>query len=329
MIDLSIDQLVQITGGCLRMAALPPLGGLCEPVRRITVDSSRVESGDVFWELPRHNFECAAGAATHALMRAALGVVTTVADLEPFPGAFSLHVADPARALRNLVRWWRGTYRGRVVELLGGAETDRTAQLIAAALMWEKNQTTQIIQPGTDPASVLEALAHDEQADCTIVNQPHSGISAGSENSILCCPDIVAITCSPIGRLENAPNLEAVVSSVRHRFDAIADGTVVILDADDPALCWASIACPASIYWIGSNADLELAVRHVATDRGSCEFVVEGCPVRIENRTRVPVNTLMTALAITTLLGLVPAVAAAALSEQLARVSQPALAVIA
>jgi len=328
MIDLSIDQLVRITGGHLRMATLPPLGGLCEPVRRITVDSSRVESGDVFWELPRPNFQSAAGAATHALMRAALGVVTTVADMEPFPGAFSLHVADPVRALRNLARWWRGTYRGRIIELLGGGETDITAHLIATALMWEKNQTTQIIQPGTDPAALLEALAHDEQADCTIVNQPNSEISDGSENSILCCPDIVAITCSRIGRLKNTADREASVSSVRHRLDAIADDTVVILNADDPALCWASIACPAPIYWIGSNADLELAVRHVATDRGSCEFVVEGCPIRIENPTHVPVNTLMTALASTTLLGLVPAVAAAALSELLARVSQPALAVI-
>src|SRR5690606_538970 len=98
MDGLCSGDLADITGGDLRLGILPPLGGEWEPVHRVVTDSQIVRRGDVFWDLPRSRSEPGA-CLEEAFARGAVGVVTSRPSVEPWAGAFIVHVQDSHRAL--------------------------------------------------------------------------------------------------------------------------------------------------------------------------------------------------------------------------------------
>ena len=98
MAHFCLFDLAQITGGKLRLAAMPPVGGDLTPVQRIVIDPAAIEPGDVLWCLANRPCD-----AELAFLRGALGVVTAGRHIEPWPGCFSLRVAEPVHALERLV----------------------------------------------------------------------------------------------------------------------------------------------------------------------------------------------------------------------------------
>jgi len=95
--NLCVLDLAELTGGQLRLAAMPPRAGELAEVERICLAADETQQGDVFW--------CLGGGPGDfdlAFLRGALGVVASC-DVEPWPGRFSLAVGDPAAALERLV----------------------------------------------------------------------------------------------------------------------------------------------------------------------------------------------------------------------------------
>jgi len=95
--NLCVVDLAELTGGQLQLAAMPPSAGELAQVERICLAADEVQPGDVFW--------CLGGGPCDfdlAFLRGALGVVGC-RPVEPWPGRFSLIVADPASALERLV----------------------------------------------------------------------------------------------------------------------------------------------------------------------------------------------------------------------------------
>src|SRR4030095_5639526 len=103
---LPLAQLRDITGGLLRMAAMPPRHGETTHVGPIVTDSRRVQSDMVFWGLrgPRFDGSCF---AEDALVRGASGVVVAERDVEPWAGRWSLRVKDSLAALWAVAAWKR------------------------------------------------------------------------------------------------------------------------------------------------------------------------------------------------------------------------------
>jgi hypothetical protein len=95
---LSIHDLVQFTGGHLRLAAMPHVDGAWVQVPRIVFDSQLVERGDLFWQVDPHDCD-----TQLAYLRGAIGVVTDGRQVEPWPGTFCLLVTDAVRSLEQLV----------------------------------------------------------------------------------------------------------------------------------------------------------------------------------------------------------------------------------
>jgi len=96
--DLCLHDLVRLTGGQLRLAAMPPRDGHLTLLQRIVLSAEAACSGDLFWCLARQscNIEL-------AYLRGALGVVTAGRPVEPWPGRFSLQVDDPVACLERLI----------------------------------------------------------------------------------------------------------------------------------------------------------------------------------------------------------------------------------
>jgi hypothetical protein len=94
---LNVHDLVEVTGGQLCLASLPPLEGVCGRVPRIVLDSQLVERGDVFWSIDPQGCD-----TQLAFLRGAAGVVCG-RPVEPWPGTFSLRVDDAVEALSRVV----------------------------------------------------------------------------------------------------------------------------------------------------------------------------------------------------------------------------------
>jgi hypothetical protein len=95
---LCIHDLVELTGGRLQVASMPPLAGAWVQVPRIVLDVSLVESGDLFWCLTDAGCD-----ADLAYLHGAIGVVCADRVVEPWPGTFSLLVEDSVATLERLV----------------------------------------------------------------------------------------------------------------------------------------------------------------------------------------------------------------------------------
>ena len=95
---LSIHDLVQITAGQLRLAAMPPLEGAWVQVPRIVLDSRLIERGDLFWQVEPQDCD-----SQLAFLRGAVGVVTDGREVEPWPGTFCLQVANAIESLAELI----------------------------------------------------------------------------------------------------------------------------------------------------------------------------------------------------------------------------------
>src|SRR4029450_13020112 len=95
---LCVLDLAELTGGQLRLAAMPPRAGELAEVERICLAADETRPGDVFW--------CLGGGPCDfdlAFLRGAIGVVSS-REVEPWPGRFSMTVTDPASALERRVR---------------------------------------------------------------------------------------------------------------------------------------------------------------------------------------------------------------------------------
>ncbi len=130
---LTLNQLQDITGGQLRLAAMPPRHGEMTQVGPIVTDSRRVQADMVFWGLagPRFNGACF---AEDALVRGASGVVVAGRDVEPWAGRWSLRVDDGLQALCSLAAWHRRQFSGRVVAVTGSVGKTTTRLMIDTVL---------------------------------------------------------------------------------------------------------------------------------------------------------------------------------------------------
>jgi len=96
--QLHLQDLVEFTGGELRLASMPPLAGELTPIDRILLKPSAIEPGDVFWCLVASRCD-----VELAFFRGAIGVVCATRGANPWPGRFVLLVDDPISALQSFV----------------------------------------------------------------------------------------------------------------------------------------------------------------------------------------------------------------------------------
>jgi hypothetical protein len=96
--QLHLKDLVEFTGGQVRLASMPPLAGELTPIDRILLKASSIEPGDVFWCLGASRCDIEL-----AFFRGAIGVVSTNRAAHPWPGRFVLVVNDSVSALESLV----------------------------------------------------------------------------------------------------------------------------------------------------------------------------------------------------------------------------------
>jgi hypothetical protein len=100
---LCLQDLIEWTGGEVKLAVMPPLDGELTPIERILLRASAIGSGDVFWCLAANRCDIEL-----AFLRGAIGVVCANRTAEPWPGRFVLLVDDPVAGLQSMVEAFSG-----------------------------------------------------------------------------------------------------------------------------------------------------------------------------------------------------------------------------
>ncbi len=131
MHGLTSGKLARAIRGSLNLGGMPPLGGEMQPVRRVIIDSRTARPGDVFFDVPAIRASGEGCWPEEAFARGAAGVVSSVRNLEPWAGAFAIHVDDPQLALLRLARRARSQWQGPVISIIA-PEHGLAARCLAA-----------------------------------------------------------------------------------------------------------------------------------------------------------------------------------------------------
>ncbi len=252
-----------------------------------------------------------------AFMQSALGVVTACPQVEPWGGAFSLHVSDPCAALGDLARWSRRRYTGRIIACPEPPGHAWDAVLIDQVLRTEWHGTVEHLAADSDVAVASALLDLECESDYAMFGWSSREKLWAFQISDLCCPDIVVITGAQVMADVDRGGRRLAFAGLSQWFKTLSPNTRLVLNADDSELCWAALDCPAAIDWIGSNDQMNLAASGIAVGPGRSELTVDGRGWSIEHPDEIKVSSILAAVAVGKLLGIEPAQAVFILSRSL------------
>lgn len=309
MINLSIQDLAQITGGRLHLGTMPPLGGEMEPVGRVVVDVCDVQPGDVFWEIETAHHEVAAR-ADDAFAHGALGAVVAGRHVEPWAGKFSVAVQDASCALWQLAAWLRRRFPGRLITVTGGKGRTATTELIDAVLH-ARFVGARLARHTADRLGLpLSMLSLDASYDFAVAECELGHFDEFGALSHLCCPDVAVINCVAAG---GTPVGES--ADERATLEALPGDGWVVVDGDSPQVCELASCLDKRVLLVGQGPHCDVCASHVRSRSGELSFMVEGVPIRVPVLGRRHLHSALAAFAVGRIMHMSPEEIAAAFSR--------------
>ena len=298
--ELCLEEIAEIVGGELRLASMPPLGGECEPVDRITFDAHGAGPRDVFWETPTTNGS-SRPRAEQAFSRGALAAIVQRGGVEPWAGRCVIEVCDARQSLWQLASWMREHYTGKIVAVAGRLGKSTAHAMIAHVLRQHLASVTPVDDESDCPA--LEALIQlQSQPDCGLVELPGGASDQAASLARLARPHVLVLlgngqpsSAQGSERSESSPTAAETWAEL---LDAMADDGVAIVDGDDPALCRAAAERRQQTVLVGRGSHCDLIVRDVDGGGGGLSLQVDGVRLRVPVWGRHHVAAASSALAV-------------------------------
>lgn len=198
-----------------------------ETVTGWSIDSRTLQRGDLFFALPGANRNGSEFVGA-ALSKGAVAAVASEA------GERVLCVADVLAALQKLAHWAVGQWGGDIVAVTGSAGKTSTKDLIAEMLSvglptgkTEGNLNNHIGIP-------LSVLRLDSGAQAAVLEY---GMNHAGEIRELCAiarPRIAVVTNVGAAHIENFDSIEGIAAAKRELVEALPEGGIAVLNADDP-----------------------------------------------------------------------------------------------
>jgi UDP-N-acetylmuramoyl-tripeptide--D-alanyl-D-alanine ligase len=274
--DLSLGDLAEVTGGVLRLAAMPPRDGEMSSVERIVTDPTAIQPGDVYWAIPLPNNKHSGGDFTYeALMRGAAGVVSDRA-VEPLAGRWSIEVSDPRVALWELARWKRSRFCGAMIGICGGASTKMTAAMIDCILRTRLTGTSAVqhAHEGSAAAAAripLALLAIDCCDDYAVLEMPAADAGGDDGAARLCRPRFAVAL----------PGMKALATGEHKLLATLSEDGCALLCGDDAGARRLAAQTRAKVIWYGRGANCDVCASNVRYSQGCLSFEVDGQSIRL------------------------------------------------
>lgn len=228
MLDYPLDLIARVLEGRLH-------GPAERLVRRVCIDSRKVEPGDLFFALSGERFD-AHQFVPEVLEKGAVGAVTArgrIAVSRSGPGGAVIEVEDPLLALGTLGAWHRSRFPVRLVGVTGSVGKTTTKDLVAAVL---GQQYTTLKSPGNLNAEIglpLTLLQLGSEHKAAVVEMAMRGPGQIRYLARLARPEVAVITTIGLSHIELLGSQDAIADAKAEILDFLpVDGTAV-LNADD------------------------------------------------------------------------------------------------
>lgn len=198
------------------------MGGVWEPIRRITSRLEEVGPGDLLWAIDANDWDdtrSGVAQAQQAFFQGAQGVVADGVNVEPWAGGYSIRVEDAFESLERFAAWSRDQFTGKLIGVCGesaaevasaihGVLSKKHAGPDGSACASSKTtvggcQTNGGGMQALHSSGRLAAIDHlmqlvslDPSWNYALTAINHEGFSPEVTNSVLCQPDIAVINCS-------------------------------------------------------------------------------------------------------------------------------------
>jgi UDP-N-acetylmuramoyl-tripeptide--D-alanyl-D-alanine ligase len=303
MHDLTVKQLHEIVGGRLRLATLAPRHGEMARVRGVVTDSRQVRRGDVFWGLPGTRFD-GSHFTSEAYARGAEGAVVGQKYVQPWPGCWSLEVADAQKALEALAGWNRRRHRGRVVAVTGSVGKTTTRQMIRAVLERRFCGTSSPKNYNNHVGLPLSMLAMHPDHDFAVLEAAASAPGEIAHLAAMCQPHVGVITRVGDAHLGGFGSPDAVAAAKAELIDALAPDGWAVLNGDDPHLRKLAGHFHAHVVWFGRALENDLVATAVESRAGRVSFDVDGTRMSVAAWGRHHLTSALAAVAVGRIFGL-------------------------
>jgi len=260
MEDISIKEIQGIVKGEII------IGRPDQPVKSVSIDSRRIRQGDLFWAIPGNRFD-GHDYVVEALMRGAMGAVIARRELgqglreiysqQSNPPAIIM-VTDTILALQELARAYRERFSLPVIGITGSNGKTTTKELIAHILSSKykvlKNEGNLNNHIGL-PLTLINLSGEHQVAVLEL------GMNRKGEIARLCeiaQPNTAVITNINYAHLEFLGSLEAVKEAKAELVDALREGDLLILNADDERVNSLQRRFTGRVYFYGLTPQAEI-----------------------------------------------------------------------
>lgn len=228
---MTVQEILAATGGRL----LGDQTLLEETITGVETDSRAIHGGDLFVALRGENTD-GHKYITGALNNGGAGCLTEIVPQELLPGKFYIQVDDTVLALGQVARAYKEKFPIPVIGITGSVGKTTTKDMIASVLSrkykvlkTEGNFNNELGLPLT-----LFRLTHEHQFCVLEMGMNHFGEIDYLTRVVR--PDVAVITNIGDAHIENLGSREGILKAKCEIFNYMTEGSLAILDGDDPLL---------------------------------------------------------------------------------------------
>jgi len=297
----SPEQIAEITGGTV-------LNGSQGPVTGVSIDSRRVNNGDLFVAVTTqtndgHRF--VADAFAKGAKAALVDRKKTEAHLREWDIYTLIAVDDPVAALQKMARAHRRKFAIPVIAVTGSNGKTTTKEFIAAALAGLgpvlRTEGTLNNHLGV-PLTLLE-ITQEHRAAVIEMGMNHAGeihlLGTIAE------ANVGVITNTGQAHLESFPSFDALVDAKWELVGTLTGDRGLVLNRDDVGLVARARRWDGAIRWFGIESDCAFKASTLQQSQDGCwSFVVNGSEVHLRIPGRHMVYNALAAIAAADALGI-------------------------
>ncbi len=289
-------------------------------VRRVVIDSRRVQAGDLFVALPGERVD-GHDYVDGALAAGAAGAIVRDPARVKTPGAPLLVVADPRLALGRLGAWWRGRLAPVVVGVTGSNGKTTLKEMLAAVLRAHVGADAVLATEGNlnnDLGVPLMLLRLTERHRYAVLEMGMNHLGEIRYLTGLARPHVAVINNAGTAHIGELGSRENIARAKGEIFEGLgADGVKVINADDDFRDFWLGLATECRTVTFGMDRPADLGARWEPTSEGSLVTLLASGATAVA-RLQVPglhnVRTALAAAAVAHTLGVSLETIAAGLS---------------
>jgi UDP-N-acetylmuramoyl-tripeptide--D-alanyl-D-alanine ligase len=269
MIPLTVEEVLKATEGKL------VAGSLGDKLYGVCIDTRALKPGDLFiplkGETDGHSY------IPDAIKGNAAGVLfdKDYKDGKPVKQSddcFAIEVDDTLKALQDIAGYYRGKLRIRVVAITGSTGKTTTKDMISCVLSQkykiastERNFNNEIGVP-------LTIFRAEESTEVLVVEMAMRGRGQIKELTEIAKPDLGVVTNVGQAHIELLGSEQAIAEAKSELIEAIPEGGVVVLNADDLWTTFVSSCARSKITEYGITAGDVRAEKIEADELGRARF---------------------------------------------------------